>query len=311
MTDKYNSSQILTECGRNFTWYSFGNESARPILFLHGGPGSGFNFDYIGLVGPLLNDANFITFDQRGCGNSSGFNFPDENNTSLLLNDIELLRQYFGIQKWIVSGHSWGATLALLYAQKSPEYCGQLFLSSTFLGRRKDQDWTFKGARQILPDIFGWVDRELKLLFPDFKNQITVEEQFLNGLQSSNIFVRYRTAYIFGYLSQNLTRLKPLIPELKSITDKDVRRAELLLSYAGQDFFVNPDLGAIHNPNNLKNIPMTLLHGEFDLDCPVEEIKNFVQKFPHMDLNIIPGAHSMFEEPMRSKMVKILKKILT
>lgn len=311
MSNSYKSGQILTECGKPFTFYSFGNQNAQPVLFFHGGPGSGFNFDYISLITNLLNDAHFITFDQRQCGRSLGFNFPDENNTSLLLQDAESLRHHFGLDRWTVSGHSWGATLSLLYAQKFPDHCDQLFLSSTFLGRRKDQDWTFNGARTKLPDIFDWTEHQLDMIFPPIAERASLERRLINGLRSEDLSVRRKTAYIFNYLSQYLARQSPIAPSLEAITNENVRSATVSLSYAEKDFFIDPNIGAIIDLDILSKIPMTLLHGEYDIDCPVGEIKNLVKRLSHANLIIVPGAHSMFEEPMKLAINQALGKLVT
>lgn len=296
----YKSGQIVTECNKSFTWYSFGNPNGKPILFLHGGPGSGFNHEYIDIFGPALKSLHFITFDQRGSGNSQGFDFPHENNTQLLLSDIENLREHLGVDRWAVSGHSWGATLALLYAQKHSEQCESLFLAGTFLGRKKDQDWTFRESRSLIPDIFLETDRALADLMPDVDKYDSLESRFLDCLKSGSSAIRLGAARLFSNFSQYLARLSPKEVPIDSISEHDVNRSVILLSFAAHDFFINPIDGAVTNLNVLRSLPISFFHGEKDIDCPIDQIKQLLPLLPHARLFLMAGAHSLLEEPMRS-----------
>lgn len=107
--------------------------SGPPVVMCHGGPGL---WDYLGnLAGMLSDEFTVYRWDQRACGRSTAGSVPA--STERTLEDLDLLRSYFGHDKWSVLGHSWGAELALLY--------GLLFETRTtsvvYISGRGTQRW--------------------------------------------------------------------------------------------------------------------------------------------------------------------------
>ena len=132
-------------------WETAGNPNGKPVLFLHGGPGGGFHADHRRLFDP--DHYLIVLFDQRGCGRSLPHGELQANTTQHLISDIELLRDCLGIQRWLLLGGSWGATLALAYAQAHPQSVTGLILRGVFTGRQCEVDWLYKfGASQVFPD---------------------------------------------------------------------------------------------------------------------------------------------------------------
>jgi len=123
-----------------------------PILFLHGGPGAGCEEYHRRFYDPTK--YRIILFDQRGCGRSTPHICLEKNTTQDLIEDIEKIRAHLGVQRWMLFGGSWGATLALLYAQKHPDQVMALILRGTFMGRKKELDWLFKegGVAKFFPE---------------------------------------------------------------------------------------------------------------------------------------------------------------
>src|SRR6201996_7062900 len=111
---------------------SVGREGGLPAVYLHGGPGSGCQPDHRRLFDPER--FNAILFDQRGCGRSRPKGRRDDNTLPHLIADMEAIRQRFGFERWMVVGGSWGATLALAYAQAHPDRVSGIVLRATFLG---------------------------------------------------------------------------------------------------------------------------------------------------------------------------------
>jgi proline iminopeptidase len=116
-------------------WETSGNPHGRPALYLHGGPGSG--------LGPGGYRRRYdperyliVGIDQRGCGRSrplitDALHTLELNTTQALTDDIEAVREYLGIDRWLVSGVSWGTTLALAYALTRPERVTELVSSQS------------------------------------------------------------------------------------------------------------------------------------------------------------------------------------
>ncbi|WP_119154108.1 alpha/beta fold hydrolase [Caldimonas tepidiphila] len=121
-----------------------------PVLCLHGGPGSG--------CGPRLRSLydgtrhRIVCFDQRGAGRSEPQGETRDNRTPDLVADIERLRVHLGVDRWLVSGGSWGAALAVAYAAAHPQAVGALLLRSVFLTGDADLDWFFgEAAAAVAP----------------------------------------------------------------------------------------------------------------------------------------------------------------
>src|SRR5579859_6288880 len=111
---------------------SVGREGGIPAVYLHGGPGSGCQADHRRLFDPERFHA--VLFDQRGAGRSRPKGERKDNTLPHLIADLELIRKRFGFERWILVGGSWGATLALAYAQTHPDRVSGIVLRATFLG---------------------------------------------------------------------------------------------------------------------------------------------------------------------------------
>ena len=129
-----------------------GNPQGMPVVVIHGGPGGGCGPSSRRFFDP--NDYHIILLDQRGAGRSLPHASLEANTTQHLIEDFELLRCELGISKWLLFGGSWGATLALAYAQAHPNRALGLILRGVFLGRQKDVDWIYEagGASRMFAD---------------------------------------------------------------------------------------------------------------------------------------------------------------
>lgn len=137
--------------GHRIHWEICGNPLGRPALYLHGGPGGAATADARRFFDPAR--YRVVLFDQRGCGRSEPRDRLEANTTAHLIGDIEKLREALAIDRWLVFGGSWGATLALAYAQRCPTRIAALVLRAVFLARRCELDWLYAhGASQRFPD---------------------------------------------------------------------------------------------------------------------------------------------------------------
>ena len=113
-----------------------GNPQGVPVVVLHGGPGGGCSPAMRRYFDPTV--YRVVLFDQRGCGRSRPHASVSENTTWHLVRDIETIRQELGIDRWILFGGSWGATLALIYAARHPQAVDALVLRGSFKGTRRE-----------------------------------------------------------------------------------------------------------------------------------------------------------------------------
>ena len=128
-----------------------GNPIGIPVIFLHGGPGSGCKPQHRCYFDPKI--YRIIPFDQRGCGRSTPSGELENNTSYYLVQDIKTIREKLGIHQWLVVGSSWGSTLTLIYAQHYPEHVIAMILRSVFLGRTQDinRSYTEGGASKLFP----------------------------------------------------------------------------------------------------------------------------------------------------------------
>ena len=146
--------------GHSIYYYEYGNPKGIPVLSFHGGPGGSSRPKYAKLFD--LKKYHFIQFDQRGCGKSQCSDALECNETMMTLADALHLTEYLNINSpIIVHGTSWGATLALLFAEAHPEMVQKIVLSSVFLARPYDTAWVTKESERFYPDLWHTMRKEL------------------------------------------------------------------------------------------------------------------------------------------------------
>ena len=150
--DAHANGMLDVGAGHRVYWEVSGNPDGKPVVFLHGGPGAGTTPLHRRLFDPAA--YRIVLFDQRGCGRSTphvATREPDEHNTTWhLVADMEALREHLGIEQWQLFGGSWGATLALAYAQTHPARVTEIILRGVFLLRRSELDWLYRGGAGAL-----------------------------------------------------------------------------------------------------------------------------------------------------------------
>ena len=153
-------------------WEACGNPSGVPVLFLHGGPGGGCSPEHRRFFDPEF--FRIVLYDQRGAGHSTPVGEVTDNTTQRLVADIEVLRQYLGVDRWLMFGGSWGSTLALAYGQAHPDRCLGFVLRGIFLGRASEIEWFLYGLRTVFPEAWG-----------RFASMLPPSERGAGGLSSS------------------------------------------------------------------------------------------------------------------------------
>src|SRR3989304_4355052 len=151
-TEPYESGYTEGDGGPSLYWEACGNPGGKPALFLHSGPGGGCSASNRRLFDP--DRYRIILYDQRGCGRSRPHASADAglraNTTAHLVSDIEALRLPSGIDRWLLLGGSWGATLALAYAQACPGRVSAMILRRVFTARRSELRWLYGGGGPAL-----------------------------------------------------------------------------------------------------------------------------------------------------------------
>jgi len=148
----FDSGWLEVGHGHRVHYEQAGNPGGIPVVLLHGGPGSGSRPRQ-----RVFYDAEqfrIVQFDQRGCGRSEPMGETAHNSTALLVADIERLREHLGIGRWLVSGGSWGSTLAAIYSAQHCDQVSGVLLRAVFLAERADLDWYFGGSSAVSPEAY-------------------------------------------------------------------------------------------------------------------------------------------------------------
>ena len=280
-----------------------GNHNGKPVIFLHGGPGGGISSTYRQYFNP--EKWRIIMFDQRGCGKSTPFAELNENTTWDLVNDIEKIRNHLNIDQWVVFGGSWGSTLSLAYSQKHPNACKGLILRGIFLVRKKEIDWFYQyGASNVFPD--RWESFLAPIPESKRNNLLSAYYEILTGDDQEK---KIEAAKAWSTWEGSSVRL---ILDDEFISDfGDAKFAEAFARIECHYFMNNCWLPTenylIENVDKIRHIPAVIVHGRYDIICPVVQAWDLHKAWPESDLHIIPDAgHSIYEEGIKNKLLSLI-----
>ncbi|WP_111978260.1 prolyl aminopeptidase [Algibacillus agarilyticus] len=263
-----------------------------PIIYLHGGPGGGSSALYRSLFDPAK--YRIILFDQRGCGQSRPYLSTQANTTHDLINDIEAIRQHLAIDKWFVTGGSWGTTLALLYAQAFAERVKGMILRSVFLARQQDIEWLYYpngGAACLFPDQYQHFNRLVKV----DENPI---EAYWPKLSSHNELEQLNAARQWALWEYRISRINFNANNEADLAEKQncLPMALLECHYFRHQSFIEENQ-ILLNMDKIAHIPATIIHGRYDAVCDLKQAWSLHQVWSNSHLQIIPEAGHSVAEP--------------
>ena len=278
-----------------------GNKNGKPVIFLHGGPGGGVDPKYRRYFDP--EKWRIIMFDQRGCGKSTPFAELEENTTWDLVSDIEKIRNHLSIDKWVVFGGSWGSTLSLAYSQTHPDSCKGLILRGIFLVRKKELDWFYQeGANNIFPD--RWESFLEPIPVEKRDNLMQAYYEILTGEDHSK---KIEAAKAWSTWEGSTVKLLEDENFISDFSDDKFAEAfaRIECHYFMNNCWFDSDNYLIENMHKIRDIPGVIIHGRYDIICPVIQAWDLHKAWPEADLHIIPDAgHSIFEDGIKNKILE-------
>lgn len=281
----YQRHRIAVESPHELYVDESGNPDGIPVLFVHGGPGAGCGKFDRRFFDPEV--YRIVLFDQRGAGRSTPHAELEANSTPKLVEDIETIRLSLGIDKWVLFGGSWGSTLSLVYAQTYPERVLGLILRGIFLCRPQDLNWFYQdGASHVFPDYWE-----------DFIHPIPPEERhdlmgaYYRYLTGDNEIQQMAAAKAWSLWEGRCATLRPCPDVVDSFSDP--HRA-LSLARIEAYYFVNRAFLAedqiLRNADKLEGIPGVIVHGRYDMVCPIDNAFALHKAWPDSQLQIIREA---------------------
>ncbi len=290
--EPYRTGMLAVDGRHTLYFEESGNPEGKPVVVLHGGPGAGTNAKMRQFHDPAA--YRIILFDQRGSGRSTPHADLTDNTTWHLVADIEALRAHLGIARWQVFGGSWGSTLALAYAETHPERVAELVLRGIFMLRRWELQWFYQsGAHRLFPE--AW---------QPYRDHIPEAERgdfiaaYHARLTADDEAVRLAAAKTWSVWEGATSTL---VPEPASIDTFEDPHFALSFARIENHYFVNKgffevDDQLLRDAHRIRHIPGVIVHGRYDVVCPVQNAWDLHEAWPEARLVISPqSGHSAFE----------------
>ncbi len=287
----YQRHQLEVDSDHNIYVDESGNPDGIPVIFVHGGPGAGCGRYDRRYFDPEV--YRIILFDQRGSGRSTPHASLKGNTTQKLIEDMEAIRAALGVEAWVLLGGSWGSTLSLVYAQTHPERVLGLILRGVFLCRQQDFRWFYQDcARQVFPDYW----REFVQPIP-VNERDNIIKAYYRRLTSDNEIEKMSAAKAWSLWEGRCATLRPNHEVVESFSHphRALSLARIEAHYFVNDAFLEENQ-ILRDADKLAGIPGIIVHGRYDMICPLDNAFELQKVWPGAELQIIrEGGHSASE----------------
>jgi len=290
--------------GHRLYWEESGNPAGTPVVFLHGGPGSGTSPAQRRFFDPQ--GWRIVLFDQRGAGRSTPHASVQANTTPHLIADMERLREHLEIDRWMVFGGSWGSTLALAYGQAHPERCLGFMLRGIFLGRPSEVEWFMTGIRLLYPD--AW--RRFAEFLPE------AERGDLLSAYSARLFDLRPEVHLPAARSwaRYEAACSALVPDPRQLADMENDQHSLALARIEAHYFANrlflPPQGLLAGMDRLARHPAVIVQGRYDVICPMASADLLARSWTGAEFVVVPDAgHAAMEPGIRRALVRATERL--
>jgi len=293
-------------------WETCGNPDGKPAVMVHGGPGQGCAPNMRRIFDPSRYRA--VLFDQRGCGRSRPH--ASDPGTSLagsttghLVADMERLREHLGIDRWLVTGGSWGTTLGLVYAERYPRRVSEIMLSAISTTRPSELDWLYRGAGRFFPE--EW-ERFSAVAAGAAGFDGDVVAAYARLMEDPDPAVRNRAAAGWYRWEEAVLSLEPTAKLLAgsapdAADDYVLAFVRICAHYYSHAGFLS-DGAVIRGAGRLAGIPGVLIHGRLDLSCPAATAWELARAWPGAELLIDDHSGHRGSDVKRAWMLETLAK---
>ncbi|WP_299203209.1 prolyl aminopeptidase [uncultured Tateyamaria sp.] len=298
--------QRMFEVGQGHRIYveQCGNPNGVPVVVLHGGPGGGCSPAMRRYFDP--EHYRIILFDQRGCGRSRPHASVMNNTTWHLVDDIEMIRKTLDIDAWIVFGGSWGATLALIYAEAHPSRVRNLVLRGVFLMTQAELDWFYGGgAGKFWPEVWA----RFEGLIPEDERGDLIGA-YHRRLFSGDVALETRFARAWSAWENALASIHSSGSGAEAPGDYARAFARLENHYFTNAGFLEFDGQILAHAGRIKHIPGTIVQGRYDMICPPDSAYALSQAWPMGELKMVRNAgHALSEPGISAELVRTMDRI--
>jgi proline iminopeptidase len=286
--EPYDQGLLDVGDGNLVYWETCGNPDGKPAVMVHGGPGQGCVPNMRRMFDPSRYRA--VLFDQRGCGRSTPHASDpgtslEHNTTDHLVADMEALREHLGIERWLVTGGSWGTTLGLVYAERYPHRVSEIMLSAISTTRESELSWLYNGVGRFFPE--GWQRFSHVAVRFGRANGDTVNA-YARLMEDPDPQVRNQAAVNWRRWEDVVLSLEPNAPPVADEDppgDATLAFVRICAHYYSHGGFLKAGT-VIHNARRLAGIPGVLIHGRLDLSCPATTAWELARAWPGAELLI-------------------------
>ena len=299
--EPYATGTLQVDARHTLYYEQCGNPDGKPVVLLHGGPGGGCNAKMRRFHDPAK--YRIVLFDQRGAGRSRPHADLVDNTTWDLVADIEKLRALLGIERWQVFGGSWGSTLALAYAQAHPQRVTELVLRGIFMLRRWELEWFYQqGTSRLFPDAWEHYlapipEAERGDLIAAYHRRLTSEDE-ATRLEAARAWSVWEGGTSYLHIDENYA---------SSHGDPNFALAFARIEnhyFVNQGFFEVEDQ-LLRDAHRIAEIPGVIVHGRYDVVCPIQSAWELHKAWPKAELIISPASgHSAFEAENADALVR-------
>ncbi|MEH7828618.1 prolyl aminopeptidase [Gemmobacter denitrificans] len=278
-----------------------GRPDGIPVLVVHGGPGGGCSPAMRRYFDPET--YRVILFDQRGCGRSRPNASVIENTTWHLVADIEVIRDLLGIDRFVLFGGSWGATLALIYAITHPERVRHLVLRGVFLGSRAELDWFYGGgAGAFFPELW---QRFIDPIPAGERDDLVAA--YHRRLFSGNMVEEMRFARLWAQWENALASVSSDGTSYDSPPDYARAFARLENHYFQNSVFLECDRWILRERARIEHLGASVVQGRFDMICPPLAAWELARGWRRCDLRMVGMAgHALSEPGISAELVHVM-----
>ncbi|MFK4227806.1 prolyl aminopeptidase [Streptomyces sp. NPDC019890] len=305
--EPYDKGMLDVGDGNFVYWEVCGNPDGKPVLVVHGGPGSGCGTGVRRYFDP--DRYRIVLFDQRGCGRSiphasNPTTDMRHNTTQHLISDMERLRDHLGIERWLLYGGSWGSTLILSYAEQHPERVSEIVISSVTTTRRSEIDWLYRGVGRFFPE--QW-ERFLAGA-PGTPRDGDVVAAYARLMGHSDAAVRnkatadwcaWEDAVLSGETNgtSNPYGDRPPVAQLALV--------RICSHYFAHGAWLEEGV-LLREADRLAGIPGVLVHGRLDMAGPLDTALELNRAWPDAELIVVEGAGHLGSAATRDHVLQAL-----
>jgi proline iminopeptidase len=300
----FNAGLLPVSDGHSVYFEESGASDGIPVVYLHGGPGAGMEPAMRRCHDPTV--YRCIMFDQRGAGRSTPSGEVRHNTTWHLVDDMERLRRHLQVERWIVSGGSWGTTLALAYAQRHPARCRAIVLRGVFLGSAEEMKWFNGGLRNFYPDVWAETVRGLSeeqaAHFPDCLDAAILDADPSISGPAAVLKSRYE------WLSCSVEPDKESV-DAELTHEYCIPYQRIGIHYGHHQFFLEPDQ-LLKGVASIRRVPCYIVNGRLDVVCPPITAYRLKEAWPEAELQIVPLAgHFCTDSGIQAALVSIMDRL--